>query len=124
MADGRPAVGIGHVTLRVREMAKAESFYRALGMLPIMARAEMAILKMRGGTHLLLFRAKQTPKRGPVRTFDFMVDNVPAVRRHLLKEGMDVSGIKREGRGGHTFFTVRDPDGRLLTIYSSHDREV
>jgi catechol 2,3-dioxygenase-like lactoylglutathione lyase family enzyme len=125
MADGRPAVGIGHVTLRVREIAKAESFYRALGMRPIMARAEMAILEMRGGAHLLLFRAKAIPKRGPVRTFDFMVDNVPAVRRHLLKVGMDVaSGIKRGGRGGHTFFTVRDPDGRLLTIYSSHDREV
>jgi catechol 2,3-dioxygenase-like lactoylglutathione lyase family enzyme len=126
MADGRPAIGIGHVTLRVRDVAEAESCFRALGMRPIMARAEMAILEMRGGTHLLLFRAKGTPKSGPIRTFDLMVDDIPMLRDHLFDVGMDVSAIERDERGGHVFFNVKDPDGHVLTIYSSHagDREV
>jgi catechol 2,3-dioxygenase-like lactoylglutathione lyase family enzyme len=126
MADGRPAVGIGHVTLRVRDIAKAESFYRVLGMRPIMARAEMAILEMRGGTHLLLFHAKGTPKRAPARTFDLMVDDIPILRNRLLKAGMEVSDVERDERGNHVFFSVKDPDGGLLTIYSSHagDRKV
>jgi len=120
MTDRRPAVGIGHVTLRVRDVTEAESFYRALGMRPIMAREEMAILEMRGGTHLLLFRAKGKPKSGPVRSFDLMVDDIPVLRDHLSKMGMDVSGVERDERGGHIFFSVKDPDGHLLTVYSSH----
>jgi catechol 2,3-dioxygenase-like lactoylglutathione lyase family enzyme len=126
MADGRPAVGIGHVTLRVRDVTEAESFYRALGMRPIMARKEMAILEMRGGTHLLLFRAKGKPKNRPARTFDLMVDDIPVLRAHLSKVGMDVSGVEHDEHGGHIFFSVKDPDGHLLTIYSSHagDRKV
>jgi catechol 2,3-dioxygenase-like lactoylglutathione lyase family enzyme len=127
MADRRPRVGIGHVTLRVRNVAKAESFYRAVGMRRIMAREEMAILEMRGGTHLLLFRAKAAPKRRSACPFDLMVDDIPVLRDHLLRVGMKVSGVEHdEERGGHLFFSVKDPDGHLLTIYSSHagDREV
>lgn len=126
MTDGRPGVAIGHVTLRVRDVTEAESFYRTLGMRPIMAREQMAILEMRGGTHLLLFRSKGKPKSGPVRSFDLMVDDIRVLRTQLSKMRMEVSGVERDGRSGHTFFSVKDPDGHLLTVYSSHagDREV
>jgi catechol 2,3-dioxygenase-like lactoylglutathione lyase family enzyme len=126
MAGGRPAVGIGHVSLRVSDVARAESFYRSLGMRPIMKNEGMAILEMRGGTHLLLFGAKRKPSSGPVRSFDLMIDDLPALRGTLLKAGMDVSAVGQDERGGHLFFSVKDPDGHILTIYSSHagDRDV
>lgn len=126
MASSRPAVAIGHVTLRVGSVARAESFYRALGMRPIVLSEGMAILELRGGTHLLLFRAKGKPRSGPVRSFDFMVDDLPALRENLLKSGMEVSALEHDARGGHVFFSIKDPDGHLLTVYSSHagDRSV
>jgi catechol 2,3-dioxygenase-like lactoylglutathione lyase family enzyme len=126
MADGRPAIAIGHVTLLVGSVAQAESFYRSLGMRPIVTKKGMAILELRGGTHLLLFRAKGKPRSGPIRAFDLMVDDIPALRKHLLKSGMVVSALERDARGGHVFFSVKDPDGHLLTVYSSHagDRSV
>jgi len=114
------------VSLRVGSVAQAESFYRSLGMRPIVTNQGMAILELRGGTHLLLFRAKGKPRRGAIRTFDLMVDDIPALRKNLLKSGMEVSALERDARGGHVFFSVEDPDGRLLTLYSSHagDRDV
>jgi len=126
MAGGRPGVGIGHVSLRVGSVAQTESFYRSLGMRPIVSSEGMAILEMRGGTHLLLFRAKGKPRGGPVRSFDLMVDDVPALRESLARSGMEVSPLERDARGGHVYFTVEDPDGHVLTVYSSHagDRDV
>src|SRR5580765_7557334 len=120
MADGRPRIGIGHVTLRVSDVAKAEAFYRGLGMRPIVLRDGMAILELRGGTHLLLFHADGQPPAGEIHSFDLMVDEVPTFRDELNRAGADVSEIERDERGGHLYFTVKDPDGYVLTVYSSH----
>jgi len=124
--SGRPAIAIGHVSLRVGSVAQAESFYRSLGMRSIVTSEVMAILELRGGTHLMLFRAKGKPRSGPIRSFDLMVDDIPALRENLLKSGTEVSALEHDTRGAHVFFTVKDPDGHLLTVYSSHagDRDV
>ena len=57
-----PAVAIGHVTLRVADPLLSAAFYEGLGLREILKRAEIAILELRGGTHLILFRAKRKPK--------------------------------------------------------------
>jgi hypothetical protein len=39
---------------------------------------------------------------------------------------MDVSPLERDERDGHVSIGVKDPDGHVLTVYSSHagDRHV
>jgi catechol 2,3-dioxygenase-like lactoylglutathione lyase family enzyme len=118
--DSRPALAIGHVTLRSSDVGAAAKFYRELGLRPIMETAGMAIFELRGGTHLLLFRAKGKPKGGPVRSFDFMVDDVDAFRERIAGSGVESSPLTVDDRGGHRWFEVRDPDGHRISIYSSH----
>ena len=122
----RPPIAIGHVSLRVAEVAKAAEFYKALGMREVMSRPGMAILELRGGTHLLLFRARGKPRAGPVRSFDFIVDDVDAFRAQLQAKGIPASEIEKDERSFHRWFEVADPDGHVLGIYSNHavDREV
>jgi catechol 2,3-dioxygenase-like lactoylglutathione lyase family enzyme len=124
--DGRPPIAIGHVSLRVSEVAKAAEFYKTLGMREVMNRPGMAIFELRGGTHLLLFRARGKPRAGPVRSFDFIVDDVDAFRTRLETSGIAVGAIEQDPRSGHRSFEVADPDGHVLGIYSNHalDREV
>src|SRR3712207_4352232 len=83
-----PPVAIGHVTLRVSEVSRAADFYETLGLRPILNREELAILELRGGTHLVLFRAKSKPKAGPVRIFDFMVEDIEATHAAMEKAGV------------------------------------
>lgn len=108
------------MTLRSSDVATSANFYRALGLRLIMETAGMAILELRGGTHLLLFRAKSKPKEGPVRSFDFMVDDVDAFRERVAGSGVEGTPVAIDERGGHRWFEVRDPDGHRISIYSSH----
>src|SRR5215213_9813820 len=83
-----PPVAIGHVTLSVSDVGPAVDFYRALGLRPILQREELAILELRGGTHLVLFRAEGKPEAGPVGAFDFMVEDIEAARAAMEKAGV------------------------------------
>ncbi len=118
--ESPPPVAIGHVTLRVADVTVAAGFYGALGLRPIMNRAELAILELRGGTHLLLFKAKRKPKAGPIRSFDLMVDDITSTRASLEEAGVRMTPIKEDRLSGHQMFELTDPDGRTITILSSH----
>ena len=76
----RPSMAIGHVILHARDVTASAEFYEAIGLRLIVKQPELAILELRGGTHLLLFEAKRKPKAGPIREFDFMVDEITSTR--------------------------------------------
>ena len=120
--DPRPAVAIGHVRLQVGNVATTTDFFVKLGIRPIVAQADFAVLELRGGTHLVL-RPWEEPEGGPV-PFDIMVDDIDAAYVRLKGHGMDVTDITR-GRI-HDHFEVQTPDRRALTMTSSHagDRAV
>jgi catechol 2,3-dioxygenase-like lactoylglutathione lyase family enzyme len=118
--DPRPALAIGHVSLRVSDVERAAAFYETLGLRPVMKSPGLAICELRGGTHLMLFRARGTPRKGPVRSFDFMVDDVDAFRARLAAAGLAPADLRDDARGGHRYFEVSDPDGHALTVFSSH----
>jgi catechol 2,3-dioxygenase-like lactoylglutathione lyase family enzyme len=118
--DPRPEVAIGHATLRVASIDAAAPFYEALGLRPVMRTAGMAIFELRGGTHLMLFRARGTPRRGPIRSFDLMVDDVDAFSGKLRARGIAVGEARQDRLSGHRYVTVEDPDGHVLTVMSSH----
>jgi catechol 2,3-dioxygenase-like lactoylglutathione lyase family enzyme len=119
-ADARPAVAIGHVVLEVADPRRAAAFYRALGLRPVVGRAALAILELRGGTHLLLFRRRGKAKPGPVRAFDFMVDDVDAAHAAAARARLRPTAIGADAGIGHRWFEVADPDGHQLRVFSSH----
>ena len=115
-----PPVAVGHVILRVSDVGESERFYLSLGLRPIESRPFMAILEMRGGTHLMLFKARRKPSRGAAPAFDFMVDDVRAFRTSLKKAGIRGTGLGYDRVSGHHAFRITDPDGHVLSVYSSH----
>jgi len=72
--DKRPPMWIGHVSQSVKNISKMEAFYRKLGMRPILKRPSFAILELRAGTHLLLFKKA----KGADLKLDLMVEDVKA----------------------------------------------
>ena len=115
-----PPIAIGHVTLRVSDVGRAHSFYRALGLRSVLNREELAILELRGGTHLILFQASDKPKAQRVRTFDFMVDDIEAAHAAMERAGVKGTAIDEDHIAGHLWFDVTDPDGHVLKVFSSH----
>lgn len=72
----------------------------------------------RGGTHLMLFKAKRASRVGTVRSFDFMVNEVETLRTRLAEAGVETTEPAADDVSGHRWFQARDPDGHLLNIYS------
>ena len=115
-----PPIAIGHVTLLVSDIGLAADFYEALGLRPILQREELAILELRGGTHLVLFRADSRPMAGTAVTFDFMVEDIEATHVAIEKAGVKGTAIGEDHLAGHLWFEVTDPDGHVLKVFSSH----
>ncbi|HEX8139779.1 MAG TPA: VOC family protein [Pyrinomonadaceae bacterium] len=115
-----PPIAIGHVTLHVSDVGLAADFYETLGLRPILNREELAILELRGGTHLVLFRVEGKPKVGPIRDFDFMVEDIEAAHAAMERAGVRGTAICEDHLAGHLWFEVTDPDGHVLKVFSSH----
>jgi catechol 2,3-dioxygenase-like lactoylglutathione lyase family enzyme len=116
----RPSVAVGHIILRVSEVTRAADFYKSLGLRPVFERGEMAILELRGGTHLLLFKAKSRPKSRAVRSFDFMVDDADEFHDDLARRGVRTNRVREDAISGHRMFELTDPDGHVITVLSDH----
>jgi len=114
--EKRPRVWIGHAVLTVGDVERSADFWRSVGMREIDRSEQVAIFELRGGTHLVLVPgASQADADAP---FDLMVDDLEATHAEWERSGLDVSAIER-GRI-HSFFVLRDPDRRRVTVNSSH----
>jgi len=113
---GRPAVWIGHAVLTVGDVDRSADFWQRLGMREVERNQHVAVLELRGGTHLVLVPG--TPAEDADAPFDLMVDDVDATHAAWEARGLDLSPIER-GRI-HAAFTLRDPDGYRVTVNSSH----
>ncbi len=116
----RPAAAIAHVFMKTPSVKKTVTFYLNLGLRKIWGSPQMGILELRGGTHILFFKSKNKFTKPPRANFDLMVDDVAGFHKDLKKKKNKVSKIQKDKRSGHELFTVVDPDGRVITIYSSH----
>jgi catechol 2,3-dioxygenase-like lactoylglutathione lyase family enzyme len=114
--EGRPPVWIGHAVLRVNDVNRSAAYWQAIGMREVGRDEHVAVLELRGGTHLVLLPG--TPEAGTEAPFDLMVDDLEATRAEWDARGLDPSPIE-SGRI-HSAFTVRDPDGYVVTVNSSH----
>jgi len=116
--DQRPPVAVGHVWLPATDVASAERWLQSVGLRPIFADDGLAVLELRGGTHVVVRKAERPLAAGSAAPFDLMVDDIEAARRDYVAKGLGPSDISR-GRI-HDSFHVTGPDGYDFTITSSH----
>ncbi len=112
-ADPRPRFAIGHVSLPAGDVDAVADFYERLGMRSVARMKGMAILELRGGTHIVVSDRGQ-----PVGRLDLMVDDVDETRALMAEAGADPSEIT--SGGVHRTFTATDPAGNELVVNSSH----
>ena len=115
----RPPVWIGHVTLKTRSLNESEAFMKELGMRGIFRGDEVAVLELRGGTHLVLM-ADEAADPG-LASFDLMVEDLDATYADFQARKFEVSEIS-EGTI-HNSFTLTEPGGHQIKVNSTHVRD-
>ena len=116
--ETRPRVAIGHVTLRVTDIARTTEYLVALGLRFIHQSETIAVLELRGGTHVVLRPTDEPIPPDTKAPFDLMVDDVVTTRQTYMELGLQPSEI--ESGTIHRWFTLVGPDAYELTITSSH----
>ena len=115
--DLRPAVWVGHVVLETDRLAESAAFMRKIGMRPIVERPEVAVLELRGGTHLVLI-AKPTINASEA-PFDLMVEDLRETHRLFIELGLQPTPIEKLSRE-HDHFKLREPAGHVISFLSNH----
>ena len=116
--DQRPPVAVGHVRLPCPDVAAAATWLETAGLRPIVQMDELAVLELRGGTHVVVRSTEASPAPGTVAPFDLMVDDIDAAHRDYAEKGLWPSPVRR-GRI-HDSFDLAGPDGWRFTVNSSH----
>src|SRR5215472_7608724 len=116
--DQRPPVAVGHVRLPVGDVGAAARWLETAGLRPIVTMADLAVLELRGGTHVVVRKAEAPPAPGATAPFDLMVDDIDATHADYAGKGLSPTPISR-GRI-HDSFQVPGPGGWVFTINSSH----
>ena len=116
--DKRPPIAVGHVRLPVKNVLTTSEFPQKLGLRRIFDKDTIAILELRGGTHLILEKSRNRTKPGTQAPVDFMVDDVKKARAKYAKMGMKPTRIKSGTI--HSSFFIPGPDGWSFKITSSH----
>jgi len=117
-ANERPPVAIGHVRFTVTDVDAASRWLAGVGLRTIVSNSDLAVLELRGGTHLVIRQAERPPEPGTRAPFDLMFDDIDATYSTFDELGLSPSPIRR-GRI-HDSFEVIGPDGWMFTINSSH----
>ena len=111
--DDRPRFGIGHMGMPVADVDRLAEFYTAIGMRLVVNMGRMAILELRGGTHLILSGGAPGST-----TLDLIVDDIDGTHKVLSGAGAKPSTIQRGNP--HDRFTATDPEGNRLVVNSNH----
>ena len=114
----RPPVAIGHVSLRVTDVPQATKYFVTLGLRLIHQGQTIAVLELRGGTHLVLRPSAEPIQSGMKAAFDLMVDDIGKARQEYGALGLNPSEI--EAGTVHRWFTLVGPDEYEFTVTSSH----
>jgi catechol-2,3-dioxygenase len=130
-------LAVGHLVFKVADLKSSCQFYSNLGIPPFFTDEEVAIIELRGGTHLILLSADSMAGEGIAESltgqfhkrfaeqFDLMIkgkglDELKKYRLELISRGIVAGDIPDEMFFGHHLFCTKDPDGNGITIYSSH----
>lgn len=114
--DKRPPVWVGHVAMYSSRVAESSQFMQIIGMRLIFSNDEIAVLEMRGGTHLVLTSDADSHliKAG----FDLMVDDLDASHAHFTELDLQPGEIERGQI--HDCFEMNEPGGTTIIFNSTH----
>jgi catechol 2,3-dioxygenase-like lactoylglutathione lyase family enzyme len=104
--------------LPVKDVSATNAFLQELGLRPVFERETLAVLELRGGTHLIVEKSRKRIKPGAQAPVDFMVDDVKKARAKYAEMGLKPTRIKSGTI--HSSFFVPGPDGWSYKITSSH----
>ena len=138
--DSLPAAALGHFVMKVANLGASYQFYADLGLRQVGIFPDVAIIELRGGTHILLFpendeapftvTSSHVGQRGAFfnEHLDLMIGgktrgDLEAYRAILLKNGIHAGEIPQQRFFGHDYFHLADPDGHGITVYTSHAGE-
>jgi catechol-2,3-dioxygenase len=130
-------LAVAHLVLKVADLKSSCQFYSKLGLPPFATDDKVAIIELRGGTHLLLLSVDEPAGEEIAESltgqfhkrfseqFDLMIegkglDELKKYRLELLSRGIAAGEISDETFFGHHLFCIKDPDGNGITIYTSH----
>lgn len=116
--DDRPPLWVGHIVLETDRLEETEQFMRTIGMRPLVKETGVAVLELRGGTHLVLI-AKPEGKAGDAE-FDLMVEDLRAAHERFTSLGLAPTPIEPVEYGGHERFFLREPAGHRIAFFSNH----
>ncbi|HVA65330.1 MAG TPA: VOC family protein [Elusimicrobiota bacterium] len=140
-SEMKPVVGselaVAHLVLKVANLESSCQFYSNLGLPPFATDEGVAIIELRGGTHLLLMSADHPAGDDVAESltgqfnkklsekFDLMIkgkslNELEKYRLELISRGIAAGDIPDETSFGHHLFCIKDPDGNGITIYTSH----
>jgi catechol 2,3-dioxygenase-like lactoylglutathione lyase family enzyme len=137
MSNDLPTAAFGHFIMKVNDIDTGYQFYTKLGLRPFGMFPDLAIIELRGGTHILLFSkydelpfsltSSHLGQRGAFfnERLDLVIDgksrsDLEVYRTTLLEKGMSVDAIAQNQFFGHYYFQLADPDGNGITVYTSH----
>jgi len=132
-----PELAVAHLVFKVADLKRSCQFYSNLGIPPFAIDEDVAIIELRGGTHLVLLQVDQPAGEGIAESltgqfhkrlserFDLMIkgkdlNELKQYRSELISRGIAAGEIPDETFFGHHLFCIKDPDGNGITIYTSH----
>jgi len=141
MSNNLPAAALGHFIMKVDDIDRSYQFYAKLGLRPFGIFPDLAVIELRGGTHILLFSQHDdlpfsltSSHLGQRAAFfnerlDLMIDgksrsDLELYRATLLEKGFSVDAIAQDKFFGHHYFQLANPDGNGITIYTSHSGDL
>jgi catechol 2,3-dioxygenase-like lactoylglutathione lyase family enzyme len=130
-------LAVAHLVFKVADLKRSCQFYSNLGIPPFAIDGKVALIELRGGTHLLLFEVDQLAGGDVAESltgqfhkrfseqFDLMIkgkalNELENYRLELISRGIAAGEIPDETFFGHYLFCIKDPDGNGITIYTSH----
>ena len=137
MSNCLSTVAFGHFVMKVSDIDISYQFYTKLGLRPFGIFPDLAIIELRGGTHILLFSINDelasslsSSHLGQLgasfnEQLDLMIDgksrsDLELYRATLIERGLSVGAIAQDKFFGHNYFQLVDPDGNGITVYTSH----
>ena len=132
-----PGLAVAHLVFNVADLKSSCQFYLNLGLPPFAIDEKVAIIELRGGTHLVLLSVDEPAGEDVAESltgqfhkrfseqFDLMIkgkglNELKKYRLELISRGIAAGEIPDETFFGHHLFCIKDPDGNGITIYTSH----
>ncbi len=116
MSKIRPDIWVGHASLETADLKASHEFLLQIGLTPVFHNDEIAIVELRGGTHLIMSQVDAA--KGIDAPFDFMVEDLDKTYARFESMELDVSEIER-GKI-HDHFILTEPGGNRITVNSTH----